>query len=59
VRTYQEWIELARMCLSQSRGATTPGVAAVLRGMAEEYRQKASALDAEAEQRAALQSDPP
>jgi hypothetical protein len=42
--SYNDLIELARLCLRQASAARTPAVASELRRMAEEYEARAAAL---------------
>jgi hypothetical protein len=44
MRTDEDFIELARICLAHSHVTASPEVAAELRRIAEEYRKKAADL---------------
>ena len=45
MRTDEDFIELARICIAHSHVTASPEVAAELRRIAEEYRKKAADLD--------------
>jgi hypothetical protein len=45
--TYDDLMELARLCLLRASAAGTPAVADALRGMAMEYQARAAALKGE------------
>ena len=43
--TYEDFVELAKICARHARGATNKDVASILRRMAEDYQSEAVKLD--------------
>ena len=46
--SHRDLVELARICIRQSRAAHDPSAAAELERLADDYRRKAAALDGDA-----------